>query len=106
VRFGGSDPAQRAVELDAVAAAPDESVELGTNFIATGHRATLAITWPPAEVAKATWTRYGSNGTLTLVAAGATLRTTYALSSLTAPAAITAFAQAERDWLAANPNPP
>ena len=106
VTFDGSDPAQRAIELDAVAAAPDDVVELGSSFVASDHRMTLAITWDPKALANATWTRYGSNGTLTLVAAAQTLRTTYALSARPAPAAIAAFAQGERDWLAANPNPP
>jgi hypothetical protein len=106
VTFDGNDPAQRAVELDAVAARPDDFVELGSSFIASDRGITLAISWAPNAVANAAWTRYGSNGTLTLTAASQTLRTTYAISVKPGSDAIAAFAQEERDWLAANPNPP
>jgi len=106
VTFAGDDPAQRAVSLSAVAAAPGDAVELGQTFTATDRGNALAITWDPAAVQRATWTRYGSNGTLTLVAAAKSLRTTYALTRTSDAAAVRAFAQSERDWLAANPNPP
>ena len=106
VTFDGSDPAQRAVVLDAVAAGPSDAVALGRSFITSNRHVALAITWNPNTVQRATWTRYGSNGTLALVAASGALRTTFTISSSTTPAAIAAFTQAERDWLAANPNPP
>ena len=106
VTFDGKDSAQRAVSLSAVAALPGDAVELGQNFTASDRRHTLAITWDPAAAERATWTRYGSNGTVTLVAAAKSLRTTYSLSQTADAASVRAFAQSERDWLAANPNPP
>ena len=106
ITFSDKDPAQRAVSLSAVAARPADVVEMGQNFVASDGRHTLAITWDPGAVDRATWTRYGSNGTLTLVAASKSLRTTFALSMQTGAEARREFAQGERDWLAANPNPP
>jgi len=106
VTFDGTDPAQRAVVLDAVAAGPGDAVELSPTFVTSNRHDTLAITWNPNAVQRATWMRYGSNGTLALVAANRAWRTTFTISSSTTAAAIAAFAQGERDWLAANPNPP
>ena len=65
----------------------------------------MAVTWDTSKVDRATWKRYGSNGTLTLVASSSALRATYALAHVATPDAARAFAQKERDWLAANPNP-
>lgn len=100
-------PAQRAVALAALSVAPAAYVELQPTFVSlsTGHHA-VAVTWDPSKVDRATWTRYGSNGTLTLVAAAKALRTTYGLTTATTLQAARAFAQNERDWLNANPNPP
>lgn len=81
-------------------------MQTAPTFVAWAGGRALAVTWPPASVGSATWTRYGSNGTLTLVAAGESLRTTYALDDAPGPDAAQAFAQKERDWLATNPNPP
>jgi hypothetical protein len=106
VSFDETNAAQRAVVLDAVAAAPGDFTDLGSTFVASDGTDAVAITWNPTAVDRATWTRYGSNGTLTLVAAQNAWRTTYALSHVAGTANVRAFAQEERDWLAANPNPP
>jgi amino acid transporter len=106
VTFDDTDPAQRAVSLSAIAALPSDAVELGQNYTASDGRHALAVTWDPASVERATWTRYGSNGTLVLVAASKSLRITFALSTKAGAAARRDFARGERDWLAINPNPP
>jgi amino acid transporter len=105
--FDGKEPAQRAVTLSALNVAPDALAELSPTFVTTSEgRHAFAVTWDPAAVDRATWTRYGSNGTLTLVAASTSLRTTYTVSNLVGAQAAHALAQKEREWLAANPNPP
>jgi amino acid transporter len=107
VWFDGKEPAQRAIAMSALNVAPDAFAELSPTFITTSDlRHVLAVTWNPAAVDRSIWTRYGSNGTLTLVAASGTLRTTYALTNRAGPQAARALGQEERDWLAANPNPP
>jgi hypothetical protein len=107
VTFDGPETAQRAVEYTPLAVELGALQELSPTFIAAaaGTRA-VAVTWDPSKVDRATWKRYGSNGTLMLVTSAATLRTTYALAHVASPGAARAFAQKERDWLAANPNPP
>ena len=67
--------------------------------------AALAVGWNPGTVDRATWTPYRSNGTLTLVAAGTTLRTTYAVAPARTADEARTFARAEREWIAANPTP-
>jgi len=107
VSFDGTEPAQRAVTLAALDVVPAAFVEINPTFVSNSERRhTLAVTWDPAAVDHATWTRYGSNGTLTLVAAGTGLRTTYALSNADTANAARTFAQAEREWLATHPNSP
>ena len=109
VGHGGTlDPdatAQRAVTRSALAVPPDALAETAPAFLGWSGGEALAVTWNPGEAA-AEWKRYGSNGTLTLVAAGGRLRTTYALDVAASRSEAEAFAQKERDWLAANPNPP
>jgi hypothetical protein len=107
VWFDGKEPAQRAVTFSALNVAADAFAELSPTFVTTSdHYHALAVTWNPAAVDRSTWTRYGSNGTLTLVAASDSLRTTYALTNRVGLQAARALGQEERDWLAANPNPP
>ena len=106
VTFADRDSAQRAVTYSALAVAPDAVVSDGPSFSAWDGRNAITVTWAPAAVTKATWTRYGSNGTLTLVGATGALRTTYGLRPAANRAAADAFTGSERDWLAANPNPP
>ena len=106
VIFDGSSPDQRAVTRSALGVPPGAGVETSPTFLAWDRRHAVAVTWMPGTVERATWTRYGSNGTLSLIAAASTLRTTYAISSTSGPSAARAFAREEREWLAANPNPP
>jgi hypothetical protein len=103
VTFDGNDPAQRAVTLSALQVAAPDTVTMSPSFMAWNPRRTIVVSWAPTAVTQATWTRYGSNGTLSLVASSATLRTTYAVAgTLTRPAA-QMFAEAERQWLAEHP---
>jgi hypothetical protein len=67
--------------------------------------AAIAVMWAAGSVTEATWTPYRSNGTLTLVAASGTLRTTYAVAPAHTADEAAAFARAEREWIAANPIP-
>jgi hypothetical protein len=106
VTFAGGDAAQRAVTLSALGVAPDAVVETQPTFLAWDGNYAISVAWAPAAVDKASWTRYGSNGTLTLVSATGMLRTAYALARIHGRAGAAAFAQSERDWLTANPNPP
>ncbi len=106
VTFDPGAADQRAVTMSALGVAPAAGVQTAPTFVAWAGGRALAVTWQPASVGQATWTRFGSNGTLTLVAANNALRTTYALADAPGAAAAQAFAQQERDWLAANPNPP
>jgi amino acid transporter len=106
VRFRDPTPAQRAVTLSALAVAPDAIVSAGPSFSAWDGRYAIAVTWAPGAVDRATWTRYGSNGTLALVNATGALRTLYGLRAAGNASAAQAFVQSERDWLAGNPNPP
>jgi amino acid transporter len=86
-------------------AAGASDLEAANGVAAWTGMAAFAVTWNRGSVEGATWTPYRSNGTLTLVAAGSTLRTTYAVApARTAVEAVT-FARAEREWLAANPDP-
>jgi amino acid transporter len=103
VSFDGGTPDQRAVTLSALQVAASDTVTTSPAFLAWGPRRTIVVSWTPAAVAQATWTRYGSNGTLSLVVSTRTLRTTYALAcALTLPAAQD-FAASERRWLAEHP---
>ena len=103
VTFDGNDPAQRAVTLSALQVAATDTVTTSPAFVAWNPRRTIVVSWAPAAVTQATWTRYGSNGTLSLVASSAMLRTTYALAgALERPAAQT-FAAAEQRWLTEHP---
>jgi amino acid transporter len=105
VTFDAEPSVQRAIARSALAVPPDALTETAPSFLAWSGGEALAVTWNPLD-ASADWKRYGSNGTLTLVAAGQRLRTTYALDVAAGRAEAEAFAQKERDWLAANPNPP
>jgi amino acid transporter len=103
VTFEGNDAAQRAVTLSALQVNSSATVATSPAFVAWDPRHTFVVSWSPAAVTQATWTRYGSNGTLALVASSGTLRTTYALAgALTRPAAQD-FADAEQRWLAEHP---
>ncbi len=105
VSFDGAAPDQRAVTLSALQVPATATVTTSPAFIAWTPRETIVVSWPPAAVTQATWTRYGSDGTLALVASPGTLRSTYALAgALTLPAA-QALATTERQWLAAHPSP-
>ena len=106
VTFAGGNAAQRAVTLSALAAAPDAVVQLQPTFLAWDGGFAISVAWTPSAVATATWTRFGSNGTLTLVSASGSLRTSYALEPIAGRSEAAAFAQRERDWIDANPNPP
>ena len=106
VAFDGGPPGQRAVTLSALAVPPESLVETGPTFIAWTAGRAISVAWSPGTVQSVTWTPYGSNGSLSLTAASGTLRTTYAIAPAADPLAARAFAQQERDWLAANPNPP
>jgi amino acid transporter len=104
VTFPGDEAGtQRAVRNDALAVGPGDSSFTAPSFVAWNAAGTFAVTWDPAAVERTTWTRYGSNGTLTTVFAPGPQRTTYAFAPVTGSVAATAFAQAERDWLASNP---
>jgi hypothetical protein len=105
VTFSGDTAGtQRAVRDDALAVAPDVAFVTAPTFVAWNDGQALAVTWPADAVERITWTPYGSNGTLTAVASPGTHRTTYALSPAADRAAALAFAERERDWLAAHPN--
>ncbi len=67
--------------------------------------AALTVMWNPGAVAQASWTPYRSNGSLTLVAAGPVLRTTYGVAPAGSADEAVTFARAERDWIAANALP-
>jgi hypothetical protein len=103
VHFVEDAPGQRALVLSALGVPPSATVTTSPTFLAWDPHNTIAVTWLPGAVDRATWTRYGSNGTLTLVAGGTTLRTTYALANARSLAAARTFAQAERAWLVKNP---
>ncbi len=106
VTFAHAVPGQHAVLSSALAVPPGALIEAQPAFAGWWNGNAVSIAWNRAAVESAGWVRYGSNGTLTLVAANATVRTTYALAAARDPAAARAFARQERDWLAANPNPP
>ena len=92
----GSSPGPAAGPLD---------LEPENGVVAWTGSAAFVVGWNPGTVARATWTPYRSNGTLTLVASGADLRTTYAVAPARTVDEAVAFARAEREWLAANPTP-
>lgn len=106
VTFDGSVPEQRALTRSALAVAPRASLETNPSLVAWSPGRALAVSWAPAAVVEAGWQRYGSNGTLSLTWTTNALRVTYALGAAADVSAAQAFAQRERDWLAANPNPP
>lgn len=106
VRFTAGDPAQRAILRSALAADAGAAWQTESALLTWDGTRALAVSWDPNAVTSATWTRYGSNGTLALIAAMPDLRTTYALAAAGGRSAAEAFAQEERDWLAANPNRP
>ncbi len=95
---------QRAVREDALAVAPDTPFLTDPTFVAWHDGVALSVAWPATSAEQTTWTRYGSNGTLTRVLAPGTTRTTYALGEAADRDAAAAFAQRERDWLAQHPN--
>ena len=103
VRFDGTAPDQRAVTLSALQVPASATVTTSPAFTAWTPRNTIAVSWSPAAVAQVSWTRYGSNGTLRLVASSGTLRTTYAIAGALAPPAAQAFAATEIRWLAEHP---
>jgi hypothetical protein len=86
--------AAQALELD-----PREGVA------AWNASSVIAVMWNAGAVAQATWTPYRSNGTLTLVAASGTLRTTYAVAPARTADDAATFARTEREWIAAHPIP-
>ncbi|HEV8020647.1 MAG TPA: hypothetical protein VGP41_05245, partial [Candidatus Lustribacter sp.] len=106
VSFDAAASGQHAVTLSALNVPPGAVTTTAPSFLAWFGGHAIAVTWLPDGVQRATWTRYGSNGTLTLVTAANTLRTTYAIGAAPNLRAAQAFAQDERDWLGANPNPP
>jgi amino acid transporter len=106
VTFDDHAVAQRAVVHSALNVPPDAIVELAPSFLAWDGEHAISVTWPATAAETPAWTRYGSNGTLTLTAAGGTLRTVYALAPSRDRASAEAFAGREREWLAGNPNPP
>ncbi len=106
VTFAGRDPAQRAVVRNALGVAADAVIERSPSFDAWDGRYAISVAWDPAQTSGATWTRFGSNGTLTLTATGERQRVTYGLQAAPTREAARAFVQRERDWLGANPNPP
>ena len=106
VSFDAGAAGQHAVTLSALNVPPGAATLTSPSFLAWFGGYALAVTWLPDAVQRATWTRFGSNGTLTLVAAANALRTTYALGAAPSLRAAQDFANGERDWLTANPNPP
>jgi hypothetical protein len=100
---------QRAVSYAALAL-PEQGGTLETNprAGAAGWNAAsataIAVSWNPGAVERATWTPYRSTGTLMLVAAPGTVRTSYAVAPARSADEAVAFARAEREWIAANPN--
>jgi fructoselysine transporter len=103
VTFDRSEPEQRALTLSALAVPPSARVETGPTFLAWDAHHAISVAWGTGTLDRATWTPYGSNGTLTLVAAGSSLRTTYALARAPNLGAAQTFAERERAWLAAHP---
>ena len=103
VTFDRPAPGQGAVTLSALAVAPSARTETSPTFLAWDSRHAISVAWGSGALDRATWTRYGSNGTLTLVPAGESLRTTYALARAPSLAAAQTFAERERAWLTANP---
>ena len=101
VIFDGRAPEQRALTRSALAVAPADALATDPSFVSWSRGRALAVSWLPAAVDGAEWKRYGSNGTLTLTWAATALRVTYALGDAADPQAAQAFAQRERDWLAA-----
>ncbi|HEY0394587.1 MAG TPA: amino acid permease [Candidatus Elarobacter sp.] len=63
----------------------------------------VAVSWRPGDVESAAWEPHRSNGTLRLVLAPSWRRVTYAMARVPTRAAATAFVEAERAWVAANP---
>ena len=70
-----------------------------------GPRFVLAVSWRPGDVESASWEPQRSNGTLRLVLAPGWRRITYAMTRAETFADATAFVEAERAWVAANPAP-
>gem|GEM_PF-5507958 len=103
VTFDGNEPEQRALTLSALAIPPSARIETSPTFLAWDAGHAISVAWNAGMLDRATWTPYGSNGTLTLVAAGSSLRTTYALVPATSRAVAQTFAEGERAWLAAHP---
>jgi amino acid transporter len=103
VTFGDGVPAQRALTLSALAVPPSAHIETEPTFVGWDTRHAISVAWNSGTLDHATWTPYGSNGTLTLVAAGSALRTTYAIARAPSLAAARTFAAGERAWLAAHP---
>ncbi len=100
---GDAAGTQRALREDALAVAPGTPFLTDPTFVAWSDGLALSVAWAPTSVERATWTAYGSNGTLARVFAPGAQRTTYALGAAAGRAAAEAFAQAERDWLALHP---
>jgi len=107
VTFAGPDADdQRGVTRSALAL-PSAPLGLDPQHGVVGwtRSAVLAVSWNPDTVSQASWTPYRSNGTLTLLAAGSRLRTTYALAPAGSADEAFSFARAEQAWIAANPTP-
>jgi hypothetical protein len=104
VTFDGGSANQRAVTLSALAVPASATVATSPAFLAWDAKHAISVAWAPDAVDGATWTRYGSNGTLTLVAAaGGRVRTTYAVARASSLTAAQTFAERESAWLTANP---
>ena len=103
VTFDGRESGQRALTLTALAVPPSASVETNPTFLAWDAHHAISVAWASGSIDGATWTAYGSNGTLTLTAAGGSLRTTYGIARAPSLLVARAFAEGERAWLAANP---
>jgi len=82
--------------------------ESARSAIAASYRAgsahVMVVTWKRGDVTRATWKRYRSTGTLSLLMTlRAWHRVVYAFAPAASPAQARTFAQAERAWVSANP---
>ena len=103
---GDAGATQRALRYDALAVAPGTPFVTDPSFVAWNDGLAISVAWTPAGTERATWTAYGSNGTLERVLAPGIQRTTYALGVARTRDEALAFARAERDWLTAHPLAP
>lgn len=107
VTFPGDGAArQRAVTHDALALPPPAApTAIDDGVVGWNGSTAIAVLWGRGTVERTTWTPYASNGTLTLIRSAGSFRTVYAVAPARTSGEATAFAQAERDWLAAHPKP-